>query len=499
MPKKILFVKSLPKQLKSTEELAIEALNNPEYDKFPQYIDKNEIQRAFDEYGYKLNPFNSAIYTNVLNAPNIEGHFLAANIPEIDSMVLDGSFKGEDISKILDKNDDITHIGISAYAHGLDNVVDLIEVLKRDYPDKIIYIGGVGSVYSYIQKLVESQNICTGNGIPWLRRKFNLSKLERGDYQLPVIIKDTTILPVRMKTLYLVSQIGCPFNCDFCITSNIIQYNPFTTAKKIIRYIEDVREHASRDMFLYLCEPNACFPERVWKEVFNYFMTNRKRNDINFHIVCLISLAHLQKFDLKKIQERSAVKFFFVNFGIESTLQGGYKKNQGVTNEFIKSISDMGIISNHNFILGLPFHTEKSIDLEIKRNLEFDSCWYFISTLKPLPMTKTYQQLKNEGLLFKDDLPPEFVFREGFFPFKHKNLGGGFSALKYAFKAYYETEKKVIDVYSVFAETLSKSPLAERTSSMNKIIKSIETISRMNYTLFEPRMPTDLIKEYQIK
>ena len=57
-------MKSLPLELRSTEEFALEVLNNPKYDEFPQYIDKHEIQRAFDEYGYKLNPYNSSIYEN---------------------------------------------------------------------------------------------------------------------------------------------------------------------------------------------------------------------------------------------------------------------------------------------------------------------------------------------------------------------------------------------------------------------------------------------------
>ena len=87
MKKRILFIKTLPKQLKCTEESALEILNDPKYDELTQYVDKDEIQKAFDEYGYKLNPFNSYIYTNTLNAPNIEGHYLATNLPEIDDLL----------------------------------------------------------------------------------------------------------------------------------------------------------------------------------------------------------------------------------------------------------------------------------------------------------------------------------------------------------------------------------------------------------------------------
>ncbi|MFW9828236.1 MAG: hypothetical protein ACFFEY_11615 [Candidatus Thorarchaeota archaeon] len=38
-----------------------------------------------------------------------------------------------------------------------------------------------------------------------------------------------------------------------------------------------------------------------------------------------------------------------------------------------------------------------------------------------------YNQIKDEGLLFGNVLPPALLCRDGFFPFNHKNLGGGFS------------------------------------------------------------------------
>lgn len=486
MNQRILFIKTMANQLKSTEELALDILNDPKYDDFPQYVDKTMIQDTFDEYGYKLNPFNSNIYANIINSPNIEGHYLAANLPEIDSLVINETCSTNNIHKILDKNDDITHIGVSAYAHGLDRVINLIDTLKKDYSDKILYVGNVGATFSHLQKLIEPQNICLGNGVPWLREKLGLPKFNRNDIIIPSIMHDTKQLPINMKTFYLVSQIGCPFNCDFCITS-MLQYNPFSSAKRIIESLENARKKINKDIFIQICEPNACFPERVWKIVFDYFM-NEGKSDKTMYIICLISLAHLQKFNLKKIQSESSLKFFFVNYGIESTLTDRYKKNKGISDKFVQSLGNLGIITNHNFILGLPFHNKKNIKIEIQRNLEYSSCWYFISNLKPLPMTETYNQLKKEGRIYGEDLPPELVYHEGYFPFDHPYLGGGFSALKYDFEAYYQTEEKIIDVYSAFVRALENSPVLENEKSMLKLIKVLKDLSKMNYTMFEPRM-----------
>ncbi|MFX1314086.1 MAG: hypothetical protein ACFFHD_15980 [Promethearchaeota archaeon] len=477
----------------------MEILNDPKYDNYPQYINKNDIQKAFDEYGYKLNPYNSNIYANVLDSPNIEGHFLSKNIPEIESIVIDKAITPENINEIIDKSKDITHIALSVYAHRLENAINIIKIIMRDYPEKELFLGGTGVVFERVKKLVPNKNICLGNGILWLRKKFNLPSLKVSEFKLSEVLMDTLILPLNIKTAYLVTQIGCPYNCDFCITSKQLQYLPFSRSNEIIKKLIDLLEMDRKDKFLYLCEPNACFPENVWKKVFDFFMDFKSSYDNYLYIICLISLNHLKNFNLKLIQEKCRIKFLLANFGIESTLEGGYEKNRGITMDFIKYLTDIGIITNHNFILGLPHHTNKNIELEIKRNLEYNSDMYFVSTLKPLPLTNVYELLKKEGRLFGDDLPAELLYEDGYFPFIHKSLGGGFSALKYAFKAYHKTEKNAIDVYSNMAETISKSPIADHSPYLKKIIKILLNLSELNFKLFEIRMPETLSNIYRVR
>ena len=120
---------------KVTMASAYQALNQPQ---------KDAIQRAFDLYGHNLNPFNSYIYESVWQTPNVEGRFLACNIPEIESIVIDKVCSEEVLYETLDKHDDITHIGLSTYANGMNNSIKLIKIIKSDFPDKKLYIGGIG-------------------------------------------------------------------------------------------------------------------------------------------------------------------------------------------------------------------------------------------------------------------------------------------------------------------------------------------------------------------
>ena len=493
---KILFLKTLDPILKSTERFALEVLNDPKYDEFPQYIDKNEIQKVFDKYGYKLNPFNDATFSVGMNPPNVEGHFLAQNIPEIDSTIIDEPCDEKKVKNILEKDNEITHIGLSTYAIGLENAMKIIKQIQKDFPDKIIYLGGIGVLYSQLQKLIQKENVCFGCGINWLREKFKLPLLKQEEYKIPII--ETYGTEFISYTTYFVSQIGCPNRCNFCITGKFVNHVSFCNEKRIIKFFERLKSSRDTDLFLYVCDPNAFFPESVWKKVFQYFIDNNKKDNY-IYVICPVSLSHLKKFNLKQIQKKCAIKILIANFGIESALKGGYKKNFKITNKYIDELNNLGIITYHNFILGLPYHNKKNINLEIERNLQYNSAMFSINTLKPIPTTSLYELLKKENRLFGEDLPTEFLYQDGFFPFTHQHLGKGFDALKYAFKAYYKSEEKILNPFVKFAEILSKSPIINTSFKLKKIAKMFLKMSETNLISFKLRMSLDLIKKYESK
>ena len=60
-------------------------------------------------------------------------------------------------------------------------------------------------------------------------------------------------------------------------------------------------------------------------------------------------------------------------------------------------------------------------------------------------------------------------------------------------------EKTVLDVYSNMAETISKSPIADHSLYLKKIIRTLLNLSESNYNLFTPRMPDALSKIYRVK
>ena len=149
---------------------------------------------------------------------NIEGNFIAKNIPEISSIVIDKNCTEEVLYDVLDENQDATHIGLTAYAIGINNAIKIIKIIQNEYSHLELYVGGVGAAYPNIQELIPKNNLCIGEGVNFLRKKFGLKLLTPQQFKIPEIIGNLSEFPIPIKTAYMVTQLGCPNFCDFCIT-----------------------------------------------------------------------------------------------------------------------------------------------------------------------------------------------------------------------------------------------------------------------------------------
>ncbi|MGB5913036.1 MAG: hypothetical protein WBH31_17730 [Promethearchaeia archaeon] len=471
---KIVFLKSLSILDRA---FALKVRDNPKYDNHP-LIDKIAIDKAVEKYGNKLLFLRDKNYGAKSKIDvNIEGHFLAQNIPEVPSIVIDELCTERVLLKTLNNNN-ITHIALSAYATGLNKTIEIIKIIQSEFKDIELYIGGVGTVYPDLQELVKPRNICSGNGVNWLREKFGLKPIHPGDFKIPRIYGKFAGFPISVKVSYFISQIGCPYNCDFCITSNFLKHEPFSDHNKIISFLKDLSSNSGKDIFLYISEPNAFFPLPTWKNVFKYFETNPKSIDNNIFLIFPGSLYHINKFDLERIQKNSPLKFFIMNYGIESTLKGNYIKNKGEPKKVIERLSNLGIITIHTYIIGLPFHTKKTINLEIKNNLKYNSDIISVNNFKPIPKTPLYNQLKLKDRLYDRTLPPEFLYAIGFLPFNHEYVGGGFRILEYLFKAYYEWQLKSYDRYDILAKKLLDLFAISNSRKIKRVAELIMKISK---------------------
>lgn len=490
---KIAFFKSLS-FIDST--FPIKVLNNPKYDE-NLLINKDAIIKAVDKYHEKIGVLAKGDNNTIPNFDiNIEGHFLAQNIPEVPSIVIDDICSNKKIAKILRKSD-VSHIALSTYATGLDKTIELIKIIQTEFSDIELYIGGVGVVYPHLQELMNPKNICRGDGVNWLRKKFKLKLLSPDEYSIPEIHGKFPAFPLPVKTAFLITQIGCPNNCDFCITPNFLKYNPFSKSDKIIKYLENLSSKSNKDIFIFIVEPNAFFPEHTWKKVFNHFLENPKNIENRIFIAFEGSLSHLNKFDLEKIQTKSPIKFLFISFGIESTLEGGYLKNQGDPVSVVERLNSLGIVTKQNYLVGLPFHTEKTINLEIKNNLKFNPDLFSVFNFKPIPGTPLYQRLKFENRLYDRKLPPEFLYAFGFQPFNHEHLGGGFNILEHLFKAIYMNEKHSIDIYGNFARKLLDLFTISNSSKIKWAAKLFMKLNKLYFKFFQARMPKDITEIYK--
>jgi hypothetical protein len=492
----ILFIKSLALSLPPTEVFAQNVLDDPRYDAHP-FVNKDEIARAFGQWGELLNPVNKELYADLTDiSVNVEGRFIAQNIPEIESIVIDQSCSSARLVQILDARADITHVGISAYASGMDNTIELIDLLQNQYPQKQVYIGGIGVEYPHIKAKISGENSCTGEGVNFLRRKFGLASLAPQQFRIPAIAGPVSLFPLPCDASYMVSQIGCCNTCDFCITNAFHNYMPFADAQALIAYIEGLYSSATQDVVIYSCDANTFNPLPVWQAVFAHFIKNARRYTRNIFICGASSLSTLKKLPLEQIQRTSPLKILFVNYGIEKTIGAPYAKNAGDPKLTIARLNRLGIITNHSYIIGLPDDTDETIAQEIANNCTYDSDLITVITFKPIPSTSIHRRLASEGRLLFDKIPPEFLYAEGFLPFGHQHLGHGFSILKHAFKAYFETEKSLVHAHGNICNKLLDLYALSGSEMIYSIADTFKNLNEMNFPSFEKRMGAALALKY---
>ena len=352
---------------------------------------------------------------------NVSGHFIAENI-EAPSKVIDIPVNPEILISELEK-DSYTHVGFSIISNDYSNFVKCAHIVKDFDPSIVTLAGGPGAMFSQTKDYVD--HVCVGRGVPFVRKLFN-EKIDN-PYELAIMpnLYHLRYLNLKTSTVWyrIVTKIGCPYKCDFCVTPNMYNgeytgelFTPQYIHDELIKFRDKVGE---KKMSFYFEEPTSLFSLKWWYELFDLFKDDD--GDFAFYVYCVTSI--LDKLDIDKISN-SAARIHLVNFGIES-FNRNYSKNTNVNlKSLIRRLTDHGIFTNPNYIIGFDFDSKESVMEDIKRLVDLGATMNTVLHLHPHPMTSVWKELESQNRLLK--VPIEFHFIHGFQSFKHPNFKPGF-------------------------------------------------------------------------
>jgi anaerobic magnesium-protoporphyrin IX monomethyl ester cyclase len=193
------------------------------------------------------------------------------------------------------------------------------------------------------------------------------------------------------------SSRGCPYECTFC-ASKIMwgRRIRFKSAEKIIREITYlVQEKGVKNIDFY-DDTFAIHPK------FIEIMDAIKKLDISFSCTSRVDLL-----TEKKIKNLKQSGCYAIRFGIETgneeiakKIKKGFNKEQA--KKTLAVCRKYNLWANCCFIFGFPDENEKTAKDTIDFAIELDPELAFFYILMPLPKTEIEDEMRRDGLLFKD-------------------------------------------------------------------------------------------------
>lgn len=223
---------------------------------------------------------------------------------------------------------------------------------------------------------------------------------------------------VNMKTIFQVAvQItrGCPFNCDFCLVSNM--FGRKMRYRDIDNVIEEIKQLPSK--YIFFVDDNLTIHKKYAHEL----MTRLKPLGISWACMCSIDVAD-DELLLKEMAEAGCFNILigFESLNAESLDETNKDHNKGGEKyaEAIRKIHHAGIHINASFIVGFDNDTLEEFDRIFDFTMKTNMPNVNLHLLAAPPGTEIYNKLKNQNRLF----PVPSNIGVGFFPMIHyQNMG----------------------------------------------------------------------------
>lgn len=342
-------------------------------------------------------------------------YILAENI-NVPTTVLDFPRWQDFVNELKNK---YTHVGISCIAANVYKAKRMAEYIRENYPDVKIILGGYVADLPDVGKIVPCDEICSGEGISWLRKYFN------EDTSQP--IQHPTIHGVARYSLYglpiqahdsavIFPGVGCDKSCYFCATSTKFEhkYIPLLkTGYDIFRVCQQIEKQLGVNRFVIIDENFLAEQERSIE-----LLQEMERNSKAYSFSLFSSADTVNKHGVDFLIRLGVITIWI---GIEAP-NTPFQKLEGIDiKRLVKELRSNGISVITSSILFMEHHDHQSIQHDIEWAIDIGSDFHQFMALSASPGSPLYNKLKRENRLL-----PDFSYKEltglGRLGFKHKKF-----------------------------------------------------------------------------
>ncbi|MCG8640176.1 MAG: B12-binding domain-containing radical SAM protein [Desulfobacterales bacterium] len=310
-------------------------------------------------------------------------------------------------------------VGLTAYTSTAPRAYEIAEVYKRrGIP---VVMGGIHASMLTQEALNFAHTVVTGEveGI-WgeIIADFEAKEMQRvynGGYpdlkKLPTPRRDLLPSHYRYSAGTIQTGRGCPHNCEFC---SVTLFNGFRYRKTPIDEILDALETIPQKIVLFLDDNLIGYGKRDMEYAIKLFQGINERG-----IDKIFSVQSSFKFAQEKVlKSASESGCRLVNIGIEAEDTAALKEmnkrlnlklvNNANYEDLFALIHQYGIAIDGNFIYGLDADTPEKIRKRTDFIMDSDLDMMRISPLTPLPGTRLFKKLKQEGRLLYTNFPEDW-------------------------------------------------------------------------------------------
>lgn len=374
----------------------------------------------------------------------------AKNEYNIDCEVLEYTINQEEnliLSEIFKKSPDL--IAFSCYIWNYEMIKNLVKNLKKILPQVKILLGGpevsfdgedalfkTGAdfvIYGEGEEAFARLLIALENNEP-LSDVFSLiykdgEKIRKNlagkliDMEkLPFIYNDLSIFENRI--LYYEAQRGCPFNCQYCLSSvdKKVRFQPIEKVKKELLFFlhNRVRQVKFVDRTF---NANKEFAMEIWK-----YIHDNDNGITNFHFEIAADLITDEMTEFLKGVRKGLFQF---EIGVQSTnintLNAVNRKNEfkDIQNVVLKLKENGNIHLHLDLIAGLPFEDFISFKKSFNDVYKLLPDQFQLGFLKLLKGSGLFENSKKYGIVFREKAPYEVLCTNNLSPadiFKLKKI-----------------------------------------------------------------------------
>ena len=262
-------------------------------------------------------------------------YFIAENI-HAPTLVLDFPSEADFVKEIAKGYD---YVGISFIVPNFAKAKRMAQLVRRHAPQSKIVLGGHGTRIGELDKLIDCDHICCGEGVKWFRRL--LGEDPDRPFKHPVMPsgfrKSIMGIPVATNAAVLVPGVGCPNGCRFCCTSHFFDkaYTPyFDSGQELYDISADIESKTGFQEFFVMDENFLKRPQRA-RELLRLIEANGK--EFRFGI-----FSSAETINALGPEFLARLGVYFVWIGVESKREV-YEKNRGIDLQtMIQELRDYG-------------------------------------------------------------------------------------------------------------------------------------------------------------